>query len=154
MGDISQNFSRSEFACKCGCGFATVDSGLLLKLEALRSKLGGRPVRITSGCRCPKHSVAVGGYSTDAHTKGIAADITVDGRTVEDIAEAAELVGFTGIGLMNGAVHVDVRSASNYYNAHWFGDERTGETVQTFIRTKKKRLKITLDGATIYEGDV
>ena len=25
MGDLSENFSRSEFECKCGCGFATVD---------------------------------------------------------------------------------------------------------------------------------
>ena len=109
---------------------------------------------ITSGYRCPRHSVAVGGYANDAHTKGIAADISIEGKTPEDIAEAAELVGFSGIGLMNGAVHVDIRNANNYYNSHWYGDERTGENVTTFIRHKTRRLEVKLDGKTIFEGDV
>lgn len=126
----------------------------MLKLEALRSKLGGRPVTITSGYRCSRHSVAVGGYANDAHTKGIAADISIAGKSPEDIAEAAELVGFSGIGLMTGAVHVDVRNAKNYYNSHWFGDERTGENVKTFIRTKTRRLEVKLDGKTIFEEDI
>ena len=25
MGDLTKNFSRSEFACKCGCGFDDID---------------------------------------------------------------------------------------------------------------------------------
>ena len=54
MGDVSDNFSRSEFACKCGCGFNSVDVALLDALEQVREKFG--PVSITSGNRCPKHN--------------------------------------------------------------------------------------------------
>ena len=43
MGTVSKNFSRSEFACKCGCGFDAVDVDLLAGLQALRdlSRAGG-----------------------------------------------------------------------------------------------------------------
>lgn len=134
---LSEHFEANEFVCKCGCGKSIADKELVTKLEKLRELLG-KPIYITSGYRCPKHSVSVGGYATDAHTVGIAADIQISGYTVEDIAEAAEKVGFSGIGLMNNAVHVDVRNATNYSNARWFGDERTGENVKTFIRNKPK----------------
>jgi hypothetical protein len=29
MGDLSENFSRREFECSCGCGMDTVDAQLL-----------------------------------------------------------------------------------------------------------------------------
>jgi hypothetical protein len=39
MGDLSAHFSRSEFACKCGCGFDDVKPDLIEALEALRAIL-------------------------------------------------------------------------------------------------------------------
>ena len=75
MGDVSDNFSRSEFACKCGCGFNSVDVALLDALEQVREKFG--PVSITSGNRCPKHNAGVGGAAHSYHTKGLAADFKV-----------------------------------------------------------------------------
>lgn len=131
--NLSEHFASNEFKCKCGCGGGNPDVTLIKKLEQLREMLGDKPIIITSGYRCPKHSVAVGGFATDAHTRNIAADIMVNGEKVEHIAECAEKVGFSGIGIMTNAVHVDVRSSSNYHNSHWFGDERTGEDVETFI---------------------
>ena len=52
---LSDNFSRTEFACKCGCGFDTVDSLTLEALESIRKHFN-KPVTVTSGCRCLVHS--------------------------------------------------------------------------------------------------
>jgi zinc D-Ala-D-Ala carboxypeptidase len=43
-------------------------------LEEVRALLGGRPIRITSGYRCPELNAAVGGAANSAHTRGQAAD--------------------------------------------------------------------------------
>lgn len=53
MGDLTPHFSRSEFACKCGCGFDHISLELVSKLECLRSIIR-QPIIINSGCRCPK----------------------------------------------------------------------------------------------------
>ena len=55
MGDISENFSRSEFACRCGCGFATVDVELIKTLEVVRKQFN-KPIKINSSCRCEEHN--------------------------------------------------------------------------------------------------
>ena len=60
-----------------------------------------------------------------------------DGGTysAEDIAEAAERIGFGGIGLMQGACHLDNRDCEPFVNDHWFGDECDGRNyIQTFQR--------------------
>ena len=33
MGDLTRNFSRNEFKCKCECGFDTVDYELVTILQ-------------------------------------------------------------------------------------------------------------------------
>jgi hypothetical protein len=43
-------------------------------LERVRSGLGGAPVLVSSGYRSPAVNAAVGGSSTSAHMKGLAAD--------------------------------------------------------------------------------
>jgi hypothetical protein len=63
---------------------------------------------------------------------------------------------------MNGAVHLDIRNGKNYVNAHWFGDERTGENyIATFsqylpkiIETTKHKITVIIDGKTVYESEV
>lgn len=134
---LSPHFNSSELVCKCGkCTETLYDSELIVKLEKLFPELNADKIIVNSGYRCPAHSVAVGGTASDAHTRGIAADITayVNGTPVKPIvaAAAAERVGFSGIGLMATNIHVDVRNANNYVNAHWFGDETTGANVATF----------------------
>ena len=78
MGDLSNNFSRSEFACKCGCGHDNVSPVLANLLQELRDHLD-RAVCVLSGCRCEVHNKAVGGVSNSAHITGEAADIYVKG---------------------------------------------------------------------------
>ena len=77
-------FRPPEWACKCkekACpcrakGFALHD-GLLVYIDTLRAAYG-RPIRITSGWRCPAHNRAVGGAEKSFHLIGRAVDISVD----------------------------------------------------------------------------
>ena len=110
MGDLSKHFSKSEFACKCGCGFSQPTPELIIKLEKLRELCGNKPMTINSGCRCAKHNKAVGGAKNSQHQYGTAADVRqVPGLTIDQMAKLAEQAGFDGIGKYNGRIHVDVR---------------------------------------------
>lgn len=110
MGDLSRHFSRSEFACKDGCGFATVDVKLLELLEVIRKHFN-KPVTITSGCRCEKHNKKIGGALNSKHMQGIAADIKVKDVSPEEVYKFVDLFmpNKYGIGLYSTWVHVDVR---------------------------------------------
>lgn len=177
MGDMTAHFDRREFTCKCGCGKSDINPELVNKLEQIyayfaRTQTGVRAICVTSGIRCSTYSPKVGGYRNDAHTKGIAADIIVyksDGTryTAEQIAAVAEKCGFSGIGLMSGACHVDIRNKNNYVNSHWFGDERTGNNaISTFIgylpqlvisqpaKASTHTLTVVYDGKTIFEKEL
>ena len=142
MSKLSAHFDSSEFVCGC-CGKSITMSSLLIeRLEQLHSLMGAKAVYINSGYRCNNNPW---GSPTDAHRKGMAADIRVqrkDGSyyTAEDIAEAAERVGFKGIGIMEpDSCHVDTRGDEPYIYDWWHGNETTGvdwtkDSGHTFIR--------------------
>ena len=144
-GQLSAHFHSSEFACKrCGATH-TISQDLTNKLETLYSRLNCSKIIVTSGYRDPDCSVAVGGYRNDAHTLGIAADVICYDKNGYQISSArvaweAEQIGFTGIGIIdNTAIHLDVRTTSNYSNGHWFGDERNGDNnIPTFKNYKPR----------------
>ena len=73
---MNKYFKRSEFACKCGCGFAPVDNELLEVLSIVRVRFKS-PVTINSACRCEAHNESVGGADGSKHKLGIAADIDI-----------------------------------------------------------------------------
>ena len=114
---ISKHFRRDEFACKCGCGFNTVDVELLATLEAVREHFG-KPVIITSACRCPAHNERVGGASGSQHKLGRAADIIVKDVDPEDVAEGLGVHCVGGVGEYSTFTHVDSRSDRK---ARWKG---------------------------------
>lgn len=68
MGDLTKNFSISEFSCPCGCGLDRIDADLIVTLQQSRDAVG-LPYPINSGCRCEKHNRDVGGVPGSAHTK-------------------------------------------------------------------------------------
>lgn len=74
MGDLTKNFSRHEFACKCGCGFADIKPEVAEMCQIIRDA-AGVPVSINSGCRCQAHNKKVGGVPNSFHTSGHAADL-------------------------------------------------------------------------------
>jgi len=78
MPRLTQNFDRAEFACRCGCGFDTVDYELLTHLEYERAHFG-RPIIITSGARCAEYNRRVGGAERSQHVLGRAADHYIEG---------------------------------------------------------------------------
>ena len=109
-GQLSEHFFRSEFACRCGCGFATVDAELVRCLEAIRWHFD-RPVTVVSGCRCLAHNWRVGGKPESYHMKGEAADIQVADYRPDEVYSLiiALWPDVYGAGLYETFVHFDVR---------------------------------------------
>jgi len=107
----SKWFKRSEFACKCGCGFNSVDVELLTVLEDLREYFK-RPITITSGNRCVTHNKKVQGEKGSMHVNGIAADIKVLDFTPLQVYTYlnTKYPDKYGIGLYSTWVHIDVRT--------------------------------------------
>ena len=112
MGDLSTNFSRHEFKCKCTkCEYDTVDGELLIVLEKLRTYFRGTTVTIGSGHRCPSHNEAIGGAENSMHLTGKAADIYVEGFSPAEVCAylRTQYVGKFGIGEYEIFTHIDVR---------------------------------------------
>ncbi len=107
---LSEHFHRSEFACKCGCGFDTVDAELLQVLNRAR-EYWQAAVTVTSGCRCHTHNAAVGGAASSHHLIGRAADIAIKGVTSKKVVAwlDTEFQEKYGIGLYPRWVHIDTR---------------------------------------------
>jgi len=111
MGDVSDHFSRSEFACGCGCGFDAVDIELLTELEMVREYFRDNRITINSGCRCWKHNIAIGGSRDSQHVKGKAADIIIENISPDDVAAyfAERFPDSHGVGWYSDFTHFDVR---------------------------------------------
>ena len=116
MGNISKHFNREEFACKCGCGYDTVDTKLIEVLENVREHFG-EAVVITSGCRCEKHNASEGGSPKSQHLLGRATDFFVVGVPPKQVQ--AYLLdtyeGEHGLGCYDSFTHIDTRN----YCARW-----------------------------------
>ena len=121
MGDVTRDFSRHEFECRCGCGLADPHPLLVVGLQQLRD-LAGVPFRITSGCRCEQHNSDEGGSPRSQHLPDQvgytrAVDGRLEGLSLGDQYELAQLVDEFdegGIGLYVGSeggprMHLDVR---------------------------------------------
>lgn len=164
MGDITPNFDKSEFQCP-HCSEVKINKDFVERLEILHRKMNAKCVIISSGYRCPDHSVAVGGYRNDAHVLGFGADLAVykqDGNPYSSatVCRIAEQIGFGGIGIIDNVfVHLDSRDCNPFTNNHWFGNERTGETYKTFQDmpheeiqggTKHKGVRLYIDDKLVY----
>ena len=129
MGDLTANLSRSEFACRCGCGFDTVDIELARILQETTDHFFAKAgpgftrasITINSGCRCPTHNAAEGGSKNSRHMKGNAADFKIhlvktDGsRVLVDPDRVAAYLDKRfkyeyGVGWYNGRTHFDTSS--------------------------------------------
>lgn len=118
MGDLTSNFSRSEFACKCGCGFDTMDWEVVTAVQEYldhMKKFGRVIVMVNSGCRCEAYNKKIAGSKNSLHTKGRAMDIQVivAGAKVDPRAVAKWFEdGYPhfGIGVYPSFTHIDSRS--------------------------------------------
>jgi uncharacterized protein YcbK (DUF882 family) len=109
-------FTRSEFACKCGCGFDTVDFELIRTLEYIREHFDA-PVVITSGCRCKTWNEGCDGRPNSYHLQGRAADFKVISVNAADVQDLADNMEVGGLGRYSNFTHIDTRTAY----ARWDG---------------------------------
>jgi len=91
------NFSAKEFDCS-HCGKNEMRPEFMGKLQAFRMQYG-KPMRITSGYRCPEHPLEAKKSKPGAHASGLACDVGVDGQEAYDILKLAFQLGFKGIGV-------------------------------------------------------
>lgn len=122
-GKLSEHFDASEFACH-HCGALKTNPRLLALLEQLRADIGGLPLHINSGYRCPAHNQNVGGVPNSQHTLGTAADVAVPaGLNFRQFAWYVDRLPFDGIGYYPDAnfIHVDVRNGGVASKICWEG---------------------------------
>lgn len=123
MGDLTKNLSRHEFACRCGCGFDTVDFELVEALQGCVDHfafINSTIIRIdiTGPNRCKEHNESINGASGSQHIHGRAADFKLfDRRTNKQIdpdhvADYLELEysGRFGMGRYSNRTHIDTRN--------------------------------------------
>lgn len=112
MGDMTEHFSRKEFACPCRCGKANIDPHLVHILQGIRwmleKKFGKGPrgrIVISSGVRCVKYNDQIGGSKESAHIQfdnesfGYAADpVMVDSQYASYFVKLANAFGIERMG--------------------------------------------------------
>ena len=115
---LTNNFSKAEFDCKCGCEMPKEVliniQKLANQLQILRNKVGVS-VKINSAYRCIKHNKSIGGVSNSQHVLGKASDVVINGfkasKTFDLISELINdgnmLQG--GLGAYNSFTHYDTR---------------------------------------------
>ena len=115
---LSKNFFRDEFSCRCNCGSDQIDSELIRKLQEVRDALG-EPMRITSGIRCNTHNSKVGGTAGSSHLEGngTAVDIACDNSAYRQKILSAITPVFVRVGIAKTFIHcdVDVNKSANIW---------------------------------------
>jgi uncharacterized protein YcbK (DUF882 family) len=116
--NITENFSLSEFECRCGCKMPDdVKTNILVlasQLQYLRDFIE-RPITVTNAYRCKSHNKKVGGVPNSQHILGNAADIKISGVIPQFVASMIDseikkcnmLQG--GLGIYNTFTHYDIR---------------------------------------------
>jgi len=99
MGNLTKDFSSSDFKCPCGCGEVKMNKKFMERLQIFRDVIG-LDIKIAKG----------GGYickeyanskSEEMHTTGRVAMIKVKGGVMFKAVNIAMSIGFTGIGVKN-----------------------------------------------------
>ncbi len=116
---LSEHFRVKEFRARRGGKLdgdrILVSEELILMLEKLSRVLKYKPIIVTDGYRTEEYDKLLTGKAGQ-HTKGLAADIRVEGYTSYELAALAEMLGFDGIGIINErAVHLDVRGYKSFF---------------------------------------
>jgi hypothetical protein len=130
------HFDWSEFTDRISGTFgggkvsaATVKANvrrLMYKLEAVRVKLGNRPITVNSGFRSIAHNQQIGGATNSMHLYGVAADLAVSGVSNKTIYQKAETSGFSGLeAYTEDHQHVDSRVEYPYGSQFWWWQSGT-----------------------------
>ena len=115
---LTNNFSKAEFDCKCGCEMPKEVliniQKLANQLQILRNKVGVS-VKINSAYRCIKHNKSIGGVSNSQHVLGKASDVVISGfkasktfDLISDLINDGDMLQ-GGLGAYNSFTHYDIR---------------------------------------------
>ena len=115
---LTNNFSKAEFDCKCGCEMPKEVliniQKLANQLQILRNKVGVS-VKINSAYRCIKHNKSIGGVSNSQHVLGKASDVVINGfkasktfDLISDLINDGDMLQ-GGLGAYNSFTHYDIR---------------------------------------------
>lgn len=120
---LSNNFNSGEFECPCKkCTDQFIDEKLIDKLQEVRD-MYGKSVVINSGYRCPEHNTAVGGKVGSSHMSGLAADISPELMTLDELDDLYDICynifDNIGDGRNKKFVHVDVREPKSTGKRRW-----------------------------------
>ena len=114
-GKITEHFSWHEAACRhCGLVPSIEEVRKTAEwLEKVRAALG-RPMKVLSWCRCPKHNRAVGGAPNSYHLRGWAVDFTCKDLSPlhvrgDRLHPNREKLAIGGLGCYAGFTHIDRR---------------------------------------------
>ena len=119
---IIENFdNETELQCRCGCGRINFDNEYLIRLQAYRYLLQ-LPMKVTSGGRCRKHNLKVGGVENSCHQnetkKATAVDFTCSAMArAYDIACKSglfnEVIWYTNKNIIH--IGLDRNQKGNYF---------------------------------------
>lgn len=120
---LSKYFNSNELRCSCSkCEEQHISSKLLELLDEVREKYG-KPIKVTSGYRCPAHNIAIGGRSASSHVSGLAADIQPMIVTLDELdllyEICFEVFDNIGDGRIKRFIHVDVRDPKKTGKRTW-----------------------------------
>ncbi|UVC14695.1 strawberry notch-like NTP hydrolase domain-containing protein [Mesorhizobium onobrychidis] len=96
---------------------------VLDRFQQLQDAFGAQ-LPIKSGFRDPERNAKAGGAKQSQHMDGNALDIDVRGMPISErvrLIEAASAMGFTGIGVYNNAIHVDL-GARRYWGPNYHAE--------------------------------
>jgi uncharacterized protein YcbK (DUF882 family) len=100
-------FTDVEFECPC-CHRYLISQQLVSNLDSIRKHLD-EPIIITSGYRCIKHNMDVGGSPTSSHRIGLAVDIACTSSSYRyRLIKALLAVGINRMKIGGRFIHVDI----------------------------------------------
>ena len=114
MGNLTKDFSKSEFKCNCGtCIYdgSQIDIDLVRKLQKIRNELG-KPMKINSGIRCEYWNNHEDGEEFSQHLPKMgcrASDIAVTNHNDRVLIVAKALCLGLSVGVYSWGIHLDNR---------------------------------------------
>lgn len=110
---LSDHLGAIEFVCRhCGRAPSLATAKATAEwFERVRAALGGHPLHISSGARCPFHNRAVGGKTASQHLLGNALDLSwrqsSPYRLWQKVKKLQRVGLIGGVGRYHSFVHID-----------------------------------------------